>query len=411
MEAPAWRQRWQKLRDAQAEALYALARRAMSDHQAALAFELATEAVRENPDHKDGRRLLGYVRYQDRWLTPFEARQLGRGRVWHEKFGWLPKAHVERYEQGQRNYQGRWMTADEEAKLRRDLKRGWRVETTHYVVTTNHSLEEGVRLAQQLERLYSVWQQAFVTYVADEAELARRFAGQVPRGTAKQHNVVYFSSRDQYNDALRVSQPKIDITLGIYLEQTSTAYFFAGEEQDPGTRYHEATHQLFHETRPVAPQVGRDENFWIIEGIACYMESLADHDSYVTLGGANAGRMPAARHRLLEDKFYVPLAELVQFGMASLQGDSRLPRIYSQSAGLADFFMHDRQGAYRTALVDYLIAVYTGRATSATLGHPGRRRLRHARPPVRRLHERRHAGQWRSHRNHRRLAISRMAAP
>ena len=57
------------------------------------------------------------------------------------------------------------MPADEEAALRGDMKRGWRVETDHYVVTTNHSLEEGVRLARQLETLYDVWQQVFIPYL------------------------------------------------------------------------------------------------------------------------------------------------------------------------------------------------------------------------------------------------------
>ena len=75
------------------------------------------------------------------------------------------------------------------------------------------------------------------------------------------------------------------------------------------------------------------------------MESLAAHDGYYTLGGANAGRMPAARHRLQVDGFYIPLAESTQLGMLDLQRDERLPRIYSQSAGLADFLMHDGDGA------------------------------------------------------------------
>jgi glycosyltransferase involved in cell wall biosynthesis len=69
---------------------------------------------------------------------------------------------------------------------------------------------------------------------------------------------------------------------------------------------------LFQETRPVVGDVARSENFWAVEGIACYMESLAQHEGYYTLGGMNAGRMPAARHRLLEDNFYVPLAQLVR---------------------------------------------------------------------------------------------------
>ncbi len=157
------------------------------------------------------------------------------------------------------------------------------------------------------------------------------------------------------------------MTLGIYFDSTRTAYFFAGEEQEPGTLFHEATHQLFHEMRPAARDVGREANFWIVEGIACYMETLALHDDYATTGGANAGRMPAARHRLLEDDFYVPLAELVRFGMLPLQQDSRLPRLYSQCAGLTDFFMHAADGRYREALVGYLAAVYAGRATTATL--------------------------------------------
>ena len=61
--------------------------------------------------------MLGFVKQRDAWRTPFEIRQLGAGKVWHDKFGWLPRAHVERYEQGQRYYAGRWMPAAEETAL------------------------------------------------------------------------------------------------------------------------------------------------------------------------------------------------------------------------------------------------------------------------------------------------------
>ncbi len=169
----------------------------------ALAFELATEAVRENPDQAEGRRALGFVKFRDGWQTPFAARQLGAGKVWHEKFGWLPKTHVARYEQGERYYQGRWVTADEEAQLRRDIKRGWRVESDHYVVTTNSSLEDGVQLARRLERFYAAWRQAFAGFVEMPAELARRFSKQPARREVAQHNVVYYRSRDEYKAALR----------------------------------------------------------------------------------------------------------------------------------------------------------------------------------------------------------------
>jgi hypothetical protein len=366
-EMPEWRKRWQAIRNEQADALMALARRAVAENRSSIAYELVVEAVRENPDHLQARKMLGYAQFRGAWHTPFEIRQLRAGKVWHEKFGWLPKGHVERYEKGERFALARWMPADEEAALRSDLARGWRIETEHYVVTTNHSLEQGVALVKRLEALNGIWRQVFVPYLATEAELTRRFEGRATPAIARQHNVVYYRTRAEYNEALRVHQPKIDITLGIYFDTARTAYFFAGDQQDAGTLYHEATHQLFQETRKVAPQVARDNNFWIVEGIACYMESLEKRDGYYTLGGPNSGRMPAARHRLLVDNFYVPLAELVQLGMDGLQQDGRIAMLYSQSAGLADFFMHSGNGRYRDALAAYLAANYTGRATPRTL--------------------------------------------
>lgn len=362
-----WQRRWQVLRNQQADALYSLALTAVKAGQAGLAYELATETLRENPDHKQARRALGYVRFRDQWRTPFEIRQLSAGKVWHDRFGWLPKAHVERYEKRDRYYQGRWMAAADEQAQRGDVKRGWRVESSHYVVTTNHSLEEGVRLSRQLETLYTIWQQVFAAFHTDDAELRRRFEGRGTRNDPKPHNVVYYRSRDEYNRTLGAGQPKIEMTLGIYLDKARTAYFYAGDEQDPGTVYHEATHQLFHETRPASSEAGQRDNVWIMEGIACYMESLAEAGNHYTLGGANAGRMPAARHRLNEDHFYVPLAELVTMGVEAVQHDPRIAMLYSQSSGLADFFMHDAAGRYREPLVRYLVAIYGGKATAGTL--------------------------------------------
>jgi hypothetical protein len=366
-EVPAWRKRWQTLRNARADELMKLARQAVDEKRASIVYELVVEALRENPDHEQARAVLGYARFRGAWHTPFEIRQLRAGKVWHERFGWLPQAHVERYEKGERFALGRWMTDDEEAALRRDLARGWRVETEHYVVTTNHSLEEGVALARKLETLYGIWRQVFASYVQGEAEIARRLDGRAPPLAPRQHEVSYYRTRAEYNDALRAAQPKIDMTLGIYFDTARKAYFFAGDEQHPGTLYHEAAHQLFYETRKASPRFGRESNFWIVEGIACYMESLQVHDGYCTLGGANAGRMPAARHRLLVDNFYVPFDELARIGMEALQHDERIAMLYSQSAGLADFLMHADGGRYRDALAQYLVAVYAGRATPATL--------------------------------------------
>ena len=53
--------------------------------------------------------------------------------------------------------------------------------------------------------------------------------------------------------------------------------------------------------------------------------------------------------------------------MDRLQGDSRIAQIYSQSAGLADFFMHAQAGRLREPFVRYLGDIYSGRATPRSL--------------------------------------------
>jgi hypothetical protein len=357
--------RWQKLRSAQAAALFALAKRAAAERRPSLAYELTTEAARESRDFKPAWRMSGYVKSGDAWRTPFEAQQLGLGNVWHARFGWLKAEHLARYQRGERFYRNRWMPAAEEARLRREAEDPWRIETDHYSVVTDDSLEEGVALAERLERLYAVWRQVFAGYLVSDAELADRFAREEPgrdRDRTK-HRVVHYRSREEYNRQLSASQPQIGITLGLYVEDAHTAYFFAGEDQEPATLDHEATHQLFQECRPVARQVGGRDNFWIIEAAACYMESLEERDGYLTLGGLEAGRMLAARERLLKTRYYVPLDELVSLGRRELQHHADIARLYSQSAGLAGFLL----ARYPEATVKYIESVYTGTADHDTL--------------------------------------------
>ncbi len=387
--AAEWWKKFVSLRNEEAAELMKLADAAVTNKQPALAFELVREAVRENPDLERGRNILGDQRQADRWVSAESARRIRAGQVWSDKFGWLTADQLERYERGMRLYRGRWIDATEDARLHSNIRNGWRIETDHYAVITNHSLEEGVRMASRLEKLFTAWQQAFLTYYAPAAEVERWFARSAaepsdtpaskagPSGAAprKLFEVVYFRNRQEYIDFLKQAEPQIAMSLGYYSDRAKTAYFFAGDEQYDGTVYHEATHQLFREMRSGAVDPGRKSNFWIVEGVACYMESLAEHrllpdesyGSYITLGGDNQGRLPAARKRLIEDNFYVPLRDLVAFGMNALQHEPRLPMIYSQSTGLTLFFMHAEGARYRPALMDYLVAVYSGRVSLDTL--------------------------------------------
>jgi hypothetical protein len=367
-----WRKRFDAVRVAHANALFQLARQSIRGQRPSLAYELVLEALRCDPDHEEARRLLGYTRFRGEWHTPFEIKRLRAGYVWHEKFGWLLEASVARYEAGERFYSGRWISAADEARTRSNIRNGWRVETEHYTITTNVSLEAGVDLGKRLERLYRAWQQAFATFCATPDQLVRMFEGRgQARGSSVRHQAVYFRNRDEYQAAVGSRLP-VDIeTTGLYLSDTRTAYFFPDQDEegnpDHTSLYHEATHQLFAETRPMAETAGRRANFWILEGIACYMESFELHDSIDTLGGTSSPRLEAARHRALVDGFYVPLGELVTMGMEALQHDPRIAMLYSQSAGLAHFLMHARDARYRDALIEYLVSIYSGEDRIATL--------------------------------------------
>ena len=370
--ADEWRKRFGTLRVAQADALFQLARQSIRGQRPSLAYELALESLRANPDHEEARRLLGYTRFRGAWHTPFEIKRLRAGYVWHDRFGWLPQASVPRYEAGERYYGGRWIAAEDEARARSNIRNGWRVETEHYTVTTNVSLEAGVELGQRLERLYRAWQQAFATFGASPDQLVRMFEGRgQPRASTVRHQAIYFRNRDEYQAAVGSRLP-VDIeTTGLYLSDTRTAYFFPDTDDeghpDHTSLYHEATHQLFAETRPLAETAGRRANFWVLEGIACYMESFELHDTFDTLGGTSSPRLEAARHRALVDGFYVPLGELVTLGIDALQRDPRIAMLYSQSAGLSHFLMHAHDGRYRDALIEYLSSIYAGEDRISTL--------------------------------------------
>jgi len=352
---------------------FSRAREACEAGDIGAALRLATEAVVADPDHADARRVLGYRRIGQHWAGSYAARRLERGETWNPKFGWIKTADLPRYEAGERPFGKRWISAKDDARRHTTIDKGWKIRTDHFRVTTNHSRQEASQLAARLEELYQVWQQLFGQFSLKRAELIKRFDGKESSGyRRKPFEVVYYRTREEYNTALRQQQPRIEMTLGIYFDTTRTTHFFAGEAQDPGTIYHEAIHQFFHESGRSARHVGANSNAWLIEGVACYFESLVEHrdpsgEHFFSIGTPGAGRLPAARHRLLVDDFYVPLAELSALGIKDFQQRTDLPRLYSQAAGWVTFLMHSQAGVYRPALVETLQRLYTGRDRGSTL--------------------------------------------
>ncbi len=332
-----WHRKLTEYRAAQAESLFALAGQAIQAHRPTLALRLMHEVLRENPGHVEARRILGYRKLGGHWRRSGMAQTVRTSRVTHSTLPWRSGRH-------------------------------WRAQTAHFDVVTDHGPQMGLKMARQLEELYSVWQQLFLRYWTSETLLAQRVRGGAGQNKlTRRHRVVLFKNREEYVAYLKQFEPNIAISLGYYFDARQTAYFFAGDDAATSTWFHEATHQLFQETRNVRGSVGEKSNFWIVEGVALYMESLAAHEGYYTVGGIDADRLQFARYRLLSERFYVPLAKLVEFSREELQTDEEIRRLYGQAAGLTHFLMDDGGGRHRDALVDYLIAVYEDRSDRGSL--------------------------------------------
>ncbi len=361
-----------EVRGKYAESLFALAKEAAAVGQTSLAFQWATEAVRENPDHADARRVLGFEQHGQQWLTNYGVKMLTAGKTWNAKFGWIAADDLPRYEKGERPLNGYWVSSKADAARHTEIKAGWQVHTDHFLVTTNYSLESATELAARLERLFQVWRQLFAGFYMSNAEVASLFAGTgYPRVQTRPFRVYLYRDREHYITALRTRQPRIEETLGIYFDTTHEAFFFAGDDKDRGTLYHEVVHQLFQESKTAARHIGYKANFWVIEGVATYFETLTEHDDpkmglYFTVGESTKGRLPAARDRLKE-QFFIPLAELAQQGKNEFQRPEDIAKRYSQSCGLAAFLIDGNHGRYREPLVRYLQAVYAGHDNDQSL--------------------------------------------
>ena len=277
----------------------------------------------------------------------FEIRQLSAGKVLHDKFGWLPKSHVERYEKGQRYYQGRWMPAAEEAALRSDIKRGWRVESEHYVVTTNHSLEEGVALAGDWKCCTPSGSRCSPATWPARPSLPGGSRAARTRREPKQHNVVYFRTRDEYNDALRRRQPQDRHHAGhLFRRMPARPTFSPATSKSPARSITRPRTSCSRKRRPSRRKSAATTTSGSSKASPATWRSLAEHDGRTARwaalnAGPHARRAPSpAGRRFLRAAW--PSSS--QLGMESLQRDPRIAQLYSQSAGLADFFMHGRRG-------------------------------------------------------------------
>ncbi len=366
-----WHAKFREIRRAHAEALFAAAQVAVDAPgrnaggardtggagdtgdirdatDAAAAFRLLHEVLREDPEHAAARRILGVGRGAERTVTttaekPEDHRleetaiRLSKPAYDHPKLPWRRGQH-------------------------------WRAESAHFAVSTNHSAAVAQSAARELERLRQVWSQLFFDYWGSAAALRARFAGRdEPLGRKRRHQVAIFKTRDEYVAALRPNQPRIELTSGFYADTESISFLFAGDDAARPAWRHEVVHQLFQEEVETVATAGQRGNMWLVEGIAVYFESLLTRPGYAFVGGPDARRLQFARYAALRGSQPLPWSELAALNRDQLQADARIRELYTQSAGLTHFLMDGETGRWRQATARCLSAIYAGRDTAATL--------------------------------------------
>jgi hypothetical protein len=218
-----------------------------------------------------------------------------------------------------------------------------KVETHHFQVYS-HASEPFTRLvAEDAERFYWVWTQLFFPFWEGKHDVQRALAKKVAdesapvipvwrTGRAKMR-IVIFANAAEYESTLSKDEPGIGVSTGYYSEGRQTTFLFDGAD-DRATRYHELTHQLFREATDSqlgSKSPGEASGFWLVEGIAGYLESLSFHRQLATVGGWDSSRLQYARYRIIVGGDHLPLAELSRDGRKDAQARSDLARYYAHA--------------------------------------------------------------------------------
>ncbi|MDR0611750.1 MAG: hypothetical protein LBG58_16715 [Planctomycetaceae bacterium] len=365
-----------------ADNIYRQAVTAAEKKQGLEAMRLAVQVLEANPDHEMVRQIFGFQQFNGQWRTGWEIDRLKKGFVDHPVFGWIPEKFTAQYESGKRMIPKRgWVSVDADNNFHTDIRNGWQIATEHYDLLTNHSLEEGVRMSRRLEHLYRAWKMLFFNTLLSEEKLAKLFTESLPTVALPRHRVYVFRDKQDYIYFLKDSEQGFESQLresnGFYHPQRFISYFFPVSadmdtfDADTVSKalYHEGTHQLFQEARPKSNIPGVWNNFWIVEGMAMFMETFRVEGTHYKLGNQEDSRLFAAKAHRFDSEyfFYLPFEKTVALGRKEFQTHPRLARLYSQSAGMTHFLMLSQHGRYRRAALELLRLVYTGAARPNSL--------------------------------------------
>ena len=228
-----------------------------------------------------------------------------------------------------------------------------RILTDHFDISS-FSTEEGTLVGQQLEHLLSAWELLFDQFL-QEANI---------EPAPHRHKIILYRDKQEYTANLLRLDPSIARSNGYYSPLGKTAYFFSPETR---VLFHEGTHQILEERFFGGHTPAFRNNFWLIEGIALFMQTLKIEEKCYKIGNILDDRLFAAREYQFRRNYHLPIRKLTAMSMAEIQTSVNLQEVYSQSATLVHWLMFAEEGRYRKHLFELLRQTYHDSAKPDTL--------------------------------------------
>ncbi len=274
-----------------------------------------------------------------------------------QRLGWIVNHDDERPTLGIPVAPGRDLGPLRSLRLPTGQMKRW--DTPHFAIFTDLDDQRAIDRAIDLERFYAVWTQMFFLLWSERERWDRLAQPGAPRRSTKMR-VVLFADSESYARALSSEVAGIERSTGYYSHVRRTSFFHDSLPEDTASRYHELTHQLFSEatlSRLRTPP-GERRDFWLVEGIACYMESTHFKDDWATVGGWESSQLQFARHRALAEGEMIAIESLRPLGRLAFQRRGDLARAYTFAACHTHHLIDARGGDGLNDVIAELARIY-----------------------------------------------------
>jgi tetratricopeptide (TPR) repeat protein len=281
-----------------------------------------------NPEHEKARKELGYIKYNDTWVTNEE------------------KEYLINKKKGLVKYGDKWVSPDVMESLREKDRKflGWdfdyKIQTKHFLIYLSTTEEDAVFLGKFFESLYDVFVQYFGGYFKIPAN----------------HPLLkmqIFKNREEFLRDCPVPPPEWGD--GFYSLKRFCCYFYYNEKF-LSKCIHEPIHQLCNEVLKV--------NFpaWVNEGLACYFAATKIRDKKMLLGEIDITyAYPGKEFKKYKNK----LGDLKNVLLVSTKEWFQLqePHIpYITAWSFTHFLFHYKDGKYKKDFLTYMQQVKNGNA-------------------------------------------------